>query len=77
MKVLGCRISEEDGSIQVEWYEESEQRAEGGTFYQTVITSEAISRWERVQYYATELIEDLEELVEWYVKYQKGKVPGQ
>jgi len=77
MKVLGCRISDEDGSIQVEWYEETEQRPEGGTFYQTVITAEAMAQWEQVGYYAKELLGDLEELVEWYSKFQKGQVPGQ
>lgn len=74
MRVFGCSISDEDGSIRVEWYEESEQKPEGGTFYQTVITREAIDNWEHVGYYAKELIQDLEELVEWTLKYTSGKV---
>ena len=75
MRILGCRISDEDGSIQVEWYEGSEQKPEGGTFYQTTITREGIDRWEEVGYYAKELMGDLEELVNWFTKYEKGIVP--
>lgn len=75
MRVFSCRISDEDGSIQVEWYEESEQKPEGGTVYQTHITREAIDRWEQVGYYAKELTEDLEELVNWFTSHQKGLVP--
>ena len=75
MRVFSCRISDEDGSIQIEWYEESEQKPEGGVVYQTIITREALERYDRVGYYAKELEQDLEELVNWFTKYQKGVVP--
>lgn len=75
MRVLSLRISDEDGSMVVEWYNESEQKQEGGTFYQTVITREALDRWERVKYYGAEVMEDLEELVHWHTQHSKGLVP--
>jgi len=75
MRVFSCRISDEDGSMQVEWYEESEQSPEGGVVYQTIITREAMDRWDHVGYYSKEIVQDLEELVEWYNKYRTGRVP--
>lgn len=72
MRILGCRFNDEDGSIIVEWYEEREQSREGGVFYQTMITTEARENWQQVGYYALELRQDLEELVEWYEKHRKG-----
>ena len=72
MRILGCRISDDDNSIIIEWYEDTDQRPEGGLMYQTIISPEAYSNWERVGYYAKELMEDLEELVLWTEKYRKG-----
>ena len=76
MRVMSCRISDEDGSIVIEWYEESEQKPEGGVLYQTIITREALDRYDQVGYYAKELVGDLEELVNWFTSYQNGTVPN-
>jgi len=72
MRVLGVRISDEDGSLLIDWYEESEQKRTGGTTYQTIITREALDEWKHIGYYANELREDLTELVGWYTKYSGG-----
>jgi hypothetical protein len=73
MRILGCRLSDEDGSIVVEWFEEREQTREGGVFYQSMITLEAQENWEQVGYYAKELRQDLEELVAWHEKHRLGR----
>jgi hypothetical protein len=72
MRVLGCRISDEDGSITIEWYDDEDQSPEGGLMYQTVLTQEAYANWSHVGYYASEILEDLTELVLWAEKYRKG-----
>lgn len=73
MRVLGCRISDEDKSLVVDWYEENEQGPQGGTTYSTIITADAIEEWGHVGYYREEVVSDLEELVGWWIKYSTGK----
>ena len=72
MRILNVGISDDDATLVIDWYEESEQRQEGGISHQTVITPEARDSWKHVGYYHTELMEDLEELVLWSEKYRKG-----
>jgi hypothetical protein len=72
MIVLGCRFSEEDQSMVIEWYDDMEQKQEGGIMYQTIITAEALQNWKHVNYYAKELHEDLQELISWTEKYRSG-----
>lgn len=72
MRVLGCRISDDDNSMTIDWYEESEHTIEGGMVYQTIITAEALSSYHHVKYFAEETIDDLTELVGWYEKYRRG-----
>jgi hypothetical protein len=74
LKVLGIRFNNEDGSITVEWYRDSEQKEQGGVFYSTLITTEAMEDWEHVGYYAKEIAQDAEELVDWFNKYREGRV---
>lgn len=74
MRILGCRFGDEDGTIIVEWYEEREHDINGGVMMQTILTVEAQQNWEHVGYYATELRQDLEELVAWSERYRKGTV---
>ncbi len=72
MRIMACRISDEDKSMVIDWYEEAEQSPQGGTMYQTIITAAAIEDWKHVEYYAGEVYEDLEELVGWFQKYSGG-----
>jgi len=74
MTIIGCRIDDE-GTIIVEWYEETENnKPQGGIMYQSIITEAAKQDWQHVGYYANELMGDLEELVVWFEKYRKGLV---
>ena len=73
MRVLGCRISDENKSLVIDWYEEKEQGPQGGTSYSTIITEEALE-WAHVAYYYEEIVSDLEEMVGWFVKYKTGIV---
>ena len=73
MRVLGCRISDENKSMVIDWYEESEQSPQGGASHSTVITEEALE-WAHVNYYYGEIVSDLEEMVGWFIKYQTGLV---
>ena len=72
MRVMNCRISDEDNSIVIDWYDETEQKQEGGITHQSIITAEALGSWKHVAYYHQELMEDLVELVLWSEKYRKG-----
>jgi len=72
MKVIGCRFDGDD--VIVEWYDEKEQKPQGGVVYQTVITKAAVEDWEHVGYYVNELRDDLDELIGWYEKYRKGLI---
>ncbi len=73
MRILGCRISDDDNSMTIDWYEENEQKEQGGTVYQTLIAGAALEDWKHVGYYSAEVREDLEELVRWFVKYSSGR----
>ena len=76
IRVLGCTLAD-DGTIVVEWLDEDDHRPEGSVVKQTAITVRGQEDWDRVGYYATELRQDLEELVAWFEKYRLGQVPNQ
>lgn len=70
--VIGIRFEPE--GIVVDWTSDADQRPEGSTFHQTQITSTGEENWEHVRYYAMELRQDAEELVQWFEKYRRGIV---
>ncbi len=76
IRVLGCQLSD-DGTIVVEWLDEDQHKPESTTVHQTAITTRGQQDWEKVGYYATELRQDLEELIHWAEKYRLGVVPSQ
>jgi hypothetical protein len=69
---MNVRISDEDNTLAIDWYDESEQQQEGGVTHQTIITPQALESWKHVGYYHKELMSDLEEIVLWAEKYRKG-----
>ncbi len=73
MNIIGCRFNDEDGSIVIEWYEDSDHKQEGYTIHSTVITSEGAENWKHVGYYAKELYDDALTLIDWFNKYSDGR----
>jgi hypothetical protein len=76
IRILGCQLHD-DGTIVIEWMDEDNHKPESSTIVQTSITMKGQQDWPHVGNYATELRQDLEELIAWVEKYRLGKVPGQ
>ena len=66
-----------DGSLGIRWVDSDESGPEGADVHETRITQEGREMYDRVGYYAAELLDDTAELLEWWLKYRKGIVPNQ
>ena len=77
MKVIQYVQFYPDGEILLRWTDSDEQGPEGADSHETMIMPDGQERWEQVGYYARELREDTQELLEWWLKYRRGVVPGQ
>lgn len=77
MKVIQYAQFFPDGEILLRWTDSAEQGPEGSDSHETMILADGQERWEQVGYYANELREDVNELLEWWLKYRRGVVPGQ
>jgi hypothetical protein len=71
VKVQSVQFDEE-GGIVVQYIHEHEQTAEGNLQHVIYINPHGLQTYDRVAYYATELLEDVEEMVAWYEKYKAG-----
>lgn len=65
------------GEIMLRWSDSTEEGPEGSESHETIITTDGQERWQQVGYYANELKGDTDELLEWWLKYRRGVVPGQ
>lgn len=64
----------DDGSIQIDWVDDSEKIEYGTTAFSTVVGPKALAEWTQVGYYAKEVISDSYELLHWYTQHKDGKV---
>lgn len=74
MNIVGVRFMD-DGGISIEWADDSEQFPEGGVAHSTYISQFGQQTYAHVGTYAEELKQDAEELLAWFIKYQRGHVP--
>jgi hypothetical protein len=74
MNIIGIRFLD-DGGINVEWSDDTEQSPEGGTAHSTYISQYGQQSYPHVETYAGELRQDAQELLAWFNKYKKGIVP--
>ena len=72
IRISSIRFDDDDGSIIIDWLDETEQSREGGEAHQTYITQEGQQQYKHVGYYAKELREDVDELIGWFRKYRNG-----
>jgi len=74
MNIMGIRFMD-DGAISIEWSDETEQSPEGGTAHSTFISQFGQQQYTHVGTYAEELRQDADELLGWFIKYQRGLMP--
>lgn len=58
----------QDGIIEIEWTDANEHDEKGGTFIRSQITREGQQAEQQVGYYATELVQDADELLYAWLK---------
>lgn len=59
---------DEDGGIHIQWFDTKEHNRNGGTYLTSYITKEAQEELEHVGYYAKELRQDVEELLDHWLQ---------
>lgn len=57
-----------EGGVAVNWFRDEEQGEHHREYHQSVITYDAAEKYEQVNYYMSELWQDVHELVEWWTR---------
>ena len=65
-----------EGGVTIDWSEDTEQTPEGGVVHSTYISQFGQGQYTHVGTYAEELRQDADELLGWFIKYQRGLVPS-
>lgn len=62
VRLLSVRFSD-DGTITIDWSDETMMKREGGTIHSTYFTTAALETDEQVAYWAKEMFQDIDELL--------------
>ena len=74
MNIVSIRFGD-DGGINIDWADDTEQSPEGGVMHSTYISQFGQQAYPHVGTYSDELKQDAQELLAWFIKYKKGIVP--
>ncbi len=74
MRVVQSVELSPEGHLKLRWADSEESGPEGAEVHETHISADGREMWPQVGYYAQELVEDVHELLEWWLKYRKGIV---
>ena len=74
MKVIQYVQFFPDGEILLRWTDSDEQGPEGSDSHETMIMPDGQERYAQVGYYSNELRQDVDELLDWWLKYRRGVV---
>ena len=70
--VVSAIMFESDGTVSIQWLSESDQDDDGGLYHTSVIYPSGQEADQRVRYYVQELREDVDELLDAWLKHRKG-----
>ncbi len=67
-RVQHVSFNDTDGRIQIDWIDTEEMQPEGGQFHTTYVTLTGREADQNVDYYANELLQDVDELLHHVLK---------
>ncbi len=73
MKFLSMELGD-DGSLVIQYLVEKDQSEHIGEVRTLYIRPEGLAQWEHAAYYYAELMQDIDEMMGWIDKYQRGVV---